>query len=215
MARGSVEWVDLDLRLVRAFVAVADERHFGRAARLLHSAQPAVSRQVRRLESQLGVRLLDRTSRSVELTEPGRTFLADARDLLASADAALRRVRPERGLTVGFLAAIFPTDRIDGAADLQSLTTVGTVHVVASLVSLVGGTAGMFVLSRTFKRDPRWRAFWPVSLALAFAALILLFLQDQGPRVGLNQRLLSGTIALWLVLVAFRLHSVTRRDGSF
>lgn len=104
--------MDLDLRLVRAFVAVADERHFGRAARHLHVAQPAVSRQVRRLEAQLGTRLLERTSRSVGLTADGAAFLADARALLGSADAALRRLREARVLTVGFLPGIVPTPAV-------------------------------------------------------------------------------------------------------
>lgn len=104
--------MDLDLRLVRAFVAVADEGHFGRAARHLHVAQPAVSRQVRRLEAQLGTRLLDRTSRSVAVTAAGSAFLPDARVLLAAADAALRRLRQERVLTVGFLPGIVPTPAV-------------------------------------------------------------------------------------------------------
>jgi len=104
--------VDLDLRLVRAFVAVADERHFGRAAERLHLAQPAVSRQVRRLEAQLGARLLDRTSRSVALTDEGRGFLDDARGLLAAADAAVRRLAGARSLTVGFLPGLTPTPAV-------------------------------------------------------------------------------------------------------
>lgn len=107
------------------------------------------------------------------------------------------------------LAAIFPTDRIDDAADLQSLTAAGAVHVVAALIGLVGGTLGMLVLTRTFRRHVRWQRFWPASLALAGAALILLFLQDQGPHIGLYQRLLSGTTSLWLTLVALRLPSAT------
>jgi DNA-binding transcriptional LysR family regulator len=104
----TVNGVDLDLRLVRAFVAVAEERHFGRAAAALHVAQPALSRQVRRLEAQLGVRLLDRTSRSVELTGAGGAFLPDARRLLAAADAAVRRFR-DGTLRVGFMPGLQPT----------------------------------------------------------------------------------------------------------
>lgn len=112
---------------------------------------------------------------------------------------------------VGLLvAAIVPTDRVDGAADLASLTTGGVVHVLAAAVGFVTGVAGMLVLSRTFRRDPRWRSFWPWSLSLAGVALVLLFVQDQGPYVGLYQRSLSLTIGLWTVLAAFRLP----RDGA-
>jgi DNA-binding transcriptional LysR family regulator len=72
----------MDLRQLRTFVAVARERHFGRAAERLHVAQPAVSQQIRTLEADLGTRLFDRTSRSVELTAAGRTLLAGAPDIL-------------------------------------------------------------------------------------------------------------------------------------
>jgi DNA-binding transcriptional LysR family regulator len=77
--------VDLDLRLVRYFVAVADELHFGRAAAKLHISQPALSKQIRRLEEQIGIRLLTRDSRHVALTHDGVRFLRDARSLLAQA----------------------------------------------------------------------------------------------------------------------------------
>lgn len=108
------------------------------------------------------------------------------------------------------LVAILPTDRIDAPADVQSLTTAGTIHIVVALASFVCGIASMFVLSRTFKRDPRWRALWPVSLALAFVASVVFFLQSEGPWVGLYQRTFVGTITLWLILVAFRLRSIAR-----
>jgi DNA-binding transcriptional LysR family regulator len=94
----------LDLRLVEYFVAVAEELHFGRAAERLHIAQPSLSQQVRRLESQLGVTLLERNSRNVHLTEAGEALLREGRKTLSQAQQAIRTTRaagaPE--LTVGF-----------------------------------------------------------------------------------------------------------------
>jgi len=80
----SVLAVNLDPRLLPAFVAVAEERHFGRAAQRLHVAQPALSQQVRRLEKQLGVRLFERDSRRVDLTPAGRALLPEAQKALAA-----------------------------------------------------------------------------------------------------------------------------------
>jgi DNA-binding transcriptional LysR family regulator len=77
--------MDLDLRLVSYFVVVAEHRHFGRAAAALRVAQPSLSRQIRRLEQQLGVRLLDRTSQGTGPTEAGEVFLPRAKALLRSA----------------------------------------------------------------------------------------------------------------------------------
>ena len=83
--------MDLDLRLVRYFVVVADELHFGRAANKLHISQPALSKQIRKLEDQVGARLFVRDSRHVALTVRGEDFLGDARDLLNLADRMQRR----------------------------------------------------------------------------------------------------------------------------
>ena len=77
---------DVELRALRYFVTVAEELHFGRAAERLGIVQPAVSQQVARLERELGVRLLDRTPRTVRLTDAGRRVLDAARDALAAAE---------------------------------------------------------------------------------------------------------------------------------
>ncbi|BBY14518.1 LysR family transcriptional regulator [Mycolicibacterium litorale] len=79
---------DLDLRLVRYFTVVAEHLNFGRAAAALHVAQPALSRQIQRLERDLGVRLFDRTPQGSRLTEAGRAFLPKARALLHDARRA-------------------------------------------------------------------------------------------------------------------------------
>lgn len=96
----------LDLRKLRYFVAVAEELHFGRAAERLYIAQPVLSRQIRKLEQELGTELLLRTSRNVTLTPAGLQLLDEAKSLLAAADATRRRIEDvasgEAALTVGF-----------------------------------------------------------------------------------------------------------------
>ena len=94
------------------------------------------------------------------------------------------------------LAGIFPTDEIDPAERVVSPTSAGTVHVVVSLLAFVLGIAGMFVLSRAFKRDACWRAFWPWSSALAFTALVGFIITgvSEGAWIGLIQRIFIGTI---------------------
>jgi DNA-binding transcriptional LysR family regulator len=100
---------DLELRLVRYFVVVAEHRNFVRAAEVLRVAQPSLSRQVRRLEQQLGVRLLDRTPQGSRLTAAGEVFLPRARALLRSADQAAAEARAAaapRRFTIGHTAGL-------------------------------------------------------------------------------------------------------------
>ena len=105
--------VDVDLRKIRYFVAVAENLHFRKAADELHIAQPALSRAIGALERELGTQLFVRDKRSVALTPAGRQLLDDAQPLLAAADATRRRVqRAGRGthhVVVGFRAGIVVT----------------------------------------------------------------------------------------------------------
>src|SRR5262249_21379247 len=78
----------MELRHLRYFVAIAEERSFTRAAERLWVAQPGLSTQIRRLEAELGVQLFDRHTRGVELTGAGELFLERARTALAAADIA-------------------------------------------------------------------------------------------------------------------------------
>jgi DNA-binding transcriptional LysR family regulator len=109
----------LSLDHVRSFVIVAEEKHFGRAARRLRMTQPPLSRHVQRLERDVGVRLLDRTPHGVELTVAGRAFLPDARRLLALAEAAVRTTRRAATGGAGELSI--------GFTPLSGLTVLGAV----------------------------------------------------------------------------------------
>src|SRR6266511_1636726 len=83
----------MELRHLRYFVAVAEELHFRKAAERLHVAQPAVSEQIRKLELELGVRLFNRSQRSVALTSAGAALLEEARHVLRHAEVAQQAAR--------------------------------------------------------------------------------------------------------------------------
>ncbi|MFD9698629.1 LysR substrate-binding domain-containing protein [Lentzea sp. NPDC059081] len=92
----------MELRTLRYFVAVAEELHFGRAARRLHMSQPPLSRAIKLLEHDLGTALLQRSPAGVALTDAGRTLLHEAKALLDQADRIRAKIA-RRTLTVGIL----------------------------------------------------------------------------------------------------------------
>jgi len=93
----------IELRQLRSFVALAEERHFTRAAARLHIAQPALSQQLRRLEREAGLALVDRSPHHVALTDAGERLLRRARTILAEVDAAQAELAQLGGVVAGRL----------------------------------------------------------------------------------------------------------------
>ena len=94
----------MDLRQLRYLVALADERHFTRAAEREHIAQPALSQQIRRLEEEVGVALVERTTRRVAITEAGELLVARARRILSELSAAEAELEALRGILTGHVS---------------------------------------------------------------------------------------------------------------
>ena len=102
----------MELRHLRYFVSVAEALSFTKAAAKLHTAQPSLTRQIKNLEEELGVRLLNRTKQQVTLTDEGRSFLVDAKRLLALAAETIESVRRLHSgevcaLNIGYVSNLF------------------------------------------------------------------------------------------------------------
>ncbi|MGW4248953.1 LysR family transcriptional regulator, partial [Nocardia sp. NPDC004722] len=149
---------DLDLRLVRCFTTVAEHGHFGRAAEVMHLTQPALSRQIARLERQLGVRLLDRTPQGARPTAAGAVFLPLAQALLHDGDAAVARTRaaaaPSR-LTLGFTSGLIITAAVRALRDEYPDCDVRTVHLDSAepRAALLEGRVDAVVARMPFPTD--------------------------------------------------------------
>ena len=134
----------MELRHLRYFITVAEELNFSKAALRLYTAQPSLSQQIKDLEDDVGVRLLNRTKRKVELTEEGAVFLEQARLTLAQADKAVAMARQvsqakQQLLRIGFVPVaemkifpyVLPNLRVqnpDLKIDLLSLNNVDQIR---------------------------------------------------------------------------------------
>lgn len=148
-------------------MAVAEELHFRRAAERLHVAQPAISEQIRKLEDELGVRLLERTQRRVSLTEAGAAMLDEARRVLQQADVAMNAARTARDrattrLRIGYLPDSLPgavsralhylsadaplvQTHLQTGASLPLIEEVRSERLDAAIVALPAPTSGLQV----------------------------------------------------------------------
>ena len=118
----------MELRLLRYFVTVAEELHFGRAAERLHIAAPSLSQQIKSLEASLGTPLFVRDRRHVELTAAGRMLLPDAREILELSASAQRRLAGATGaLRVGYVSWL--PDELPASQPWTSASTNGSCPV--------------------------------------------------------------------------------------
>jgi DNA-binding transcriptional LysR family regulator len=123
---------DLDLRLVGYFTVVAEQLNFGRAAAVLRVAQPSLSRQIQRLEDQVGVRLFDRTPQGTRLTEAGRAFLPRARAALQAAHQAVLTARAAAApheISIGYVEDIVITPAVRNLRHRHPDALVRTRHL--------------------------------------------------------------------------------------
>jgi DNA-binding transcriptional LysR family regulator len=183
----------VELRHLRYFVAVAEELHFRRAAERLYVAQPAVSEQIRKLEAELGVRLFDRTHRSVSLTQSGSALLVEARRVLHQAEIAQLAARNAHGtagskLRIGYVPDALPASvpralqqlassaprfeiSLETGATHQLIQSVRDLRLDAVIVGLPAPTKG---LRATSLGDQSLVAAVPASSPLAFESELTL-----------------------------------------
>jgi DNA-binding transcriptional LysR family regulator len=141
----------MELRHLRYFVELTNDLHFGRAAARLGMSQPPLSQQIAALETELGIKLLDRTSRRVTLTEAGELFLREARTTLKSAERAINVAhqvrRGERGsLAIGFNAS---APFIPSFAEPVAMFRRAHPHIVLELSQMPAGQLAAAVENRS------------------------------------------------------------------
>jgi len=168
----------VDLRHLRYFIAVADAGGFSRAAAQLRVSQPALWRQVRQLEQDLGVRLFDRIGRRVRITGPGENLLAQGRDLLARAESLGDRARASGAGHTGVLRLGATPQTLESLANFLARWTRSSSGISLRLIEDGGGQladrleAGELHLALTLAGDPRFRGrlLFPIRELAVFPA---------------------------------------------
>ena len=152
----------MELRQLRYFVAVADTGNISRAAQKIFLTQPALSRQIKALEEEIGQCLLERKAHSIRLTPAGEAMLREARELLQHANGAVERVRPKMMTVVAIMAGLVPILWSTGAGSeiMQRIavpmiggmvsSTLLTLIVIPAVYGLVKG----FGLGKTQEQPP-------------------------------------------------------------
>ena len=172
----------MELRRLRYFVAVAEELSFSRAATNLYLSQPALSQQVRKLEAELGVKLLERDKRSVELTQAGEMLLPGIREALVRVDQSFRAAREISGigqnqLRVGFPEYVNYTPAVSifqefkrraPDVELEEHEVPTLQHTRQQVTELIGGRldAG-FTLTPIEGRTLEWKHIFSIGLVAA------------------------------------------------
>lgn len=169
----------MELRQLRYFLAVAEELHFARAAERLHIAEQPLGYQVRKLESELGFKLLERTTRSVRLTPAGESFMADARRILGqterAADTARRIANGEAGVVrLGYESATIPSILPSYVklfrAEFPDINLVLIEHSVNGLSALAENETDACLVTR-YTRLPSSFEYLPIMRDRAVAAI--------------------------------------------
>ena len=165
----------MDLRRLRYFVAVAEERSVGRAAERLRMAQPPLSVQIRKFESEIGAPLFHRGTRGMELTEAGQALLSragEALTLAAEGAEAARAVAAGRRGRLSAVAALLRRHQV-------SMPIVGRVETVHSAISLVLAGEGLAILPACAELgSPRGVVFRPFSDAADNIEIALCWRRD-------------------------------------
>lgn len=169
----------MEFRQLEYFVAVAEDLHFGKAAARLHISEQPLSYQIKKLESDLGFRLFDRTTRSVSLTPAGKALLDDAYDIIArskrAADSAKRIAAGKAGvIRLGFESATVLSIMPDFVRLFRSLypdiELVLIEHPKAGLNAIIEDGDDACLVTR-FERLPKWVDYKPIMKDKAVVAL--------------------------------------------